>query len=83
MADTMSLDVLGVHVLTLTAEVRDLQNRFTAIEGRFSAMETRFTAVESRIAGIETRFSVQEDRMSRMLSLLVRIAEHGVGDQNA
>ena len=44
---------LGARVLSLTAEVRDLQVRFTAMEHRFAALETRFTAMEARLSGIE------------------------------
>lgn len=65
----------GARVLTLTAEVRDLQHRFTAMEHRFTAPESRFTAMESRLSGIEGRLGVMEERMSAMLALIVRIAE--------
>jgi hypothetical protein len=58
----------SVPVLTLTdrvhgleLEIRDHKIRFTAIEARFSAFGQRF--------------SVQEERMSRMLAILVRLAE--------
>jgi hypothetical protein len=54
--------------MTLTADVRDLQQRVSGIEIRLGAIEARFSALEGR-------FGVQEDRMSRMLSLIVRIAE--------
>lgn len=66
---------LGARVLILTAEVRDLQHRFTAMEHRFTALESRFTAMESRLSGIEGRLGVMEERMSAMLALIVRIAE--------
>ena len=70
---------LGSRVLTLTAEVRDLQHRFTAMESRFSALESRVTALEvavtTRLDAMERRFSVQEEQMSAMLALVVRIAE--------
>ena len=66
--EKISLELLGARVLTLTAEVRDLQHRFTA-------MESRFTAMEVRLGAIERRFSVQEERMSAMLAVIVRIAE--------
>ena len=60
--------------MALTAEVRDLQQRFDGLEARLGALEARFGA-------IERRFAVQEDRMSRMLSLVVRIAERqGIGE---
>jgi predicted nucleic acid-binding Zn-ribbon protein len=73
--EKISLDLLGARVLTLTAEVRDLQHRFTAMEGRLTAMESRFTAMEVRLSAMEQRFAVQEERMSAMLALVVRIAE--------
>jgi predicted nucleic acid-binding Zn-ribbon protein len=73
--ERINLELLGARVLTLTAEVRDLQHRFTAMESRFSALESRFTAMEARLSGIEGRLGVLEDRMSSMLSLIVRIAE--------
>jgi predicted nucleic acid-binding Zn-ribbon protein len=59
----------------LTAEVRDLQLRFSALEGRFAAMESRFSAMEIRLGAIERRLDVQEERMSAMLAVIVRIAE--------
>ncbi len=59
---------LGNQVLTLTAQLRDLQRRFTAIELRLGALETRFGALEGR-------FAVQEERMTGMLAPLVRLAE--------
>jgi chromosome segregation ATPase len=73
--ERINLERLGARVLTLTAEVRDLRHRFTAMESRFSALESRFTAMEARLSGIEGRLGVLEDRMSLMLLLIVRIAE--------
>ena len=73
--EKISLELLGTRVLTLTAEVRDLQQRFSAMEHRFSAMESRFTALEGRVDALEKRFAIQEERMSTMLGLIVRIAE--------
>jgi hypothetical protein len=73
--EKINLDLLDSRVLTLTAEVHDLQHRFTAMESRFSALESRFTAMEARLSGIERRLGVLEDRMSSMLSVIVRIAE--------
>ena len=52
------------RVLTLTAEVRDLQLRFSALEGRFAAMESRFSAMESRLGAIVRRLDVQKERLS-------------------
>jgi septal ring factor EnvC (AmiA/AmiB activator) len=66
--DKVSLELLGARVLALTAEVRDLQQRFTAIEHRLGALEQRFSAMEGR-------FGTQEDRMTAMLAILVRLAE--------
>jgi hypothetical protein len=65
---TITLELLGARLIALTAEVRDVQQRFDGLEARLGALEARFGA-------IERRFAVQEDRMSRMLALIVRIAE--------
>jgi len=70
--EKISLDLLGSRVLTLMVEVRDLQQRFTAIESRLTALESRFSAMEQR-------FAVQEERMTAMLALIVRIAERVEG----
>jgi septal ring factor EnvC (AmiA/AmiB activator) len=71
----ITLELLGARLLGLTADVRDLQQRVTGIEARLGALETRLGALESRFSAMEQRFAVQEDRMSRMLALIVRIAE--------
>jgi predicted nucleic acid-binding Zn-ribbon protein len=80
--ETISLELLGARVLTLTAEVRDLRHRLdglerrmTALEHRFTALEYRFSAMEHRISAMEERFAVQEERMSAMLAVIVRVAE--------
>jgi uncharacterized coiled-coil protein SlyX len=77
--EKINLELLGALVLTLTAEVRDLQHRFTAMESRFTALESRVTALEvavtTRLDALERRFSVQEERMSAMLAVIIRIAE--------
>ena len=80
--ETVTLELLGARLMALTADVRDLQQRFDGFEARFDGLEARFAAMESRLAGLENRyaamerrFAVQEERMSRMLSLIVRIAE--------
>ena len=71
--------LLGGRGLTLTAEVRDLQHRFTAMESRFTALESRVTALEvavtTRLDSFERRFSIQEERMSAMLTVAGRTAE--------
>jgi hypothetical protein len=66
--ETITLELLGSRLMALTADVRDLQQRFDGLEARLGALEGRFSAMERR-------FAVQEERMSRMLSLIVRIAE--------
>jgi hypothetical protein len=73
--ERVDLNLLGSRVLTLTTEVRDLQQRFGSMESRLTAMESRFSAMEVRLGSLEQRFSVQEERMSSLLSLVVRIAE--------
>ncbi len=66
--EKISLELLGVRVMTITAELRDVQLRLGAIEQRIGALESRFSALEAR-------FGAQEERMAAMLSLLVRVAE--------
>jgi hypothetical protein len=80
--EKVSFELLGSRVLMLTAEVRDLQLRFGALEQRFGALEgrlgvieTRLGGMENRLGGLESRFAGQEERMTRMLALLVRVAE--------
>jgi hypothetical protein len=59
--ETVTLELLGARLSALHAEVRDLQQRFTAMETRLGALEARFAA--------------QEERMTRLIALVVRIAE--------
>ena len=66
--EAVTLELLGARLLGLTADVSDLQQRFDGLEARVGALEGRFGA-------LERRYGVQEERMSRMLQLLVRIAE--------
>jgi hypothetical protein len=73
--EKISLELLGSRMLAMTAELRDLQLRFGAIEQRLGALEQRFSALEQRIGAIESRFGAQEERMTAMLALLVRVAE--------
>ncbi len=73
--EKISLELLGSRMLTMTAELRDLQLRFGALEQRLSALEHRISALEHRISAIESRFGAQEERMTAMLALLVRVAE--------
>jgi hypothetical protein len=59
--------------------MHDLELRFSALEARFGAFEARFSgflaAIDARFGSFERRFAVQEERTSRMLSILVRLAE--------
>jgi hypothetical protein len=66
--EKITLELVGARLTSLTANVRDLQQRFDGVETRLGALEARFGAVERC-------FAVQEERMSRMLALIVRIAE--------
>lgn len=66
--ERVTLELLGARTLALTADMRDVQLRLTALENRFTAMETRF-------ASLENRYGVQEERTGRLLALVVRIAE--------
>ena len=66
--ETITLELVGARLMALTADVRDLQQRFDGLEARLGALEGRFGAMERG-------FAVQEERMSRMLPLIVRIAE--------
>lgn len=86
---TVTLDLVGARLLALTSDVRDLQQRFAGMELRLGALETRFSGLEMRLSGMETRFSgmetrmgalegrfgVLEERMTRLIALVVRIAE--------
>jgi hypothetical protein len=42
-------------------------------------MEGRLTAIETRLGALEQRFGALEERMTRMLALLVRVAERRDG----
>jgi hypothetical protein len=68
MADTITLEFLAARVAVLTDEVHDLKLRFGMMEARLGALEARFSALENRFAG-------QEERMTRMLAILVRLAQ--------
>ena len=73
--ERVSLELLGSRVLTMTAELRDLQLRVGALEQRFGALKSRLGALKSRFGALKSRFGAQEERMAAMLSLLVRVAE--------
>jgi uncharacterized coiled-coil protein SlyX len=80
--ETVTLELVGARLLALTADVRDLQQRFAGLETRlgvletrFSGLETRFSGLETRFSGLEARFAVQEERIARLIALVVRVAE--------
>lgn len=73
--DKITLELVGSRLLALTAQVHDLEQRFTGLEARFDGLEARFDGLERRFSAMERRYTVQEERMSRMLQLIVRIAE--------
>jgi hypothetical protein len=78
--ERITLELLGARLMGLTADVRDLQQRFDGLDARMSGLEARFSGLESRFGAMEQRFGVLDERMSRMMSLIVRIAERqGVG----
>jgi hypothetical protein len=71
----ITLELVGARLLALTADVRDLQQRFAGMEVRLGALETRFSSMEARMGALEGRFGVLEERMTRLIALAVRIAE--------
>ena len=90
--EKVSLELLGTRFLGLTAGVRDLQHRFTAVESRFSALENRVSALEiamtagldgmsTRLDTIERRFAIPKERLSAMLAVIVRVAGRLEGTQ--
>ncbi|MGH7055968.1 MAG: hypothetical protein ACREFK_10495 [Stellaceae bacterium] len=66
--ESVTLELLGARVLTLTTEMRDVKLRLVALENRFTVMENRIT-------GLDNRMSVLEERMSGVLAVVVNIAE--------
>lgn len=80
--ENVDLRWVGTRLMTMTAEIRDVQNRmsvlerrFTVLENRFTALETRIGAMESRLSGIEDRLDGVEQRLTALLAVLVRVAE--------
>jgi septal ring factor EnvC (AmiA/AmiB activator) len=73
--EPVTLDWVGVRILRINAELRDLQQRFTGIEARLTGIEVRIGALEARFGTLEARYAVQEGRLTAMLDLLVRMAE--------
>ena len=84
--ERITLEFVGARLLGLTADVRELQQRFSGMEARLGALETRFSGLEMRFAGMEARFegmerrmAVLEERITHLISLVVRIAERQGG----
>jgi len=80
--ERVTLEFVGSRLLGLTAEVRELQQRFSGLETRLGALETRFSGLETRFGGMEARFDGMERRMAVLgerithpIPLVVRIAE--------
>jgi hypothetical protein len=84
--EKISLELVGTRLLVLTAEVRDLEQRFGILEARLSgiearlggiaaAIDSRFAAVDARLDMIDRRLAAQEERQGRILAPVVRIAE--------
>jgi hypothetical protein len=81
--EPVTLDWVGIRLLTMGAELRDFQKPFTGMDVRLSALEARaleaqfaarLGAMEARFGALETRYAIQEDRLTAMLDLLVRVA---------
>jgi hypothetical protein len=64
----VTLEFLAARVAAVTDNMADLKLRV-------SGLETRFGVLEARIGGIERRLDLLDDRTSRILSIVVRIAE--------
>ena len=66
--EKISLELLGARVATLTDRINDLE-----LDVR--DLKIRFTSLEQRFSSLEQRFGIQKERMSRMLAVLVPLAE--------
>jgi hypothetical protein len=66
---------LAARVATVTDRMHDLELRMRSLEVEMRELKTRFGGLEVRFGAFEQRFSIQEERMSRMLAILVRVAE--------
>ena len=44
--ETITLELVGARLMALTADVRDLQQRFDGLEARLGVLEDRFGAIE-------------------------------------
>jgi hypothetical protein len=67
--EKISLELLGARVATLTDRINDLELGVRDLKIRFTTLERRFDALEQG-------FGIHEERMSPMLAILVRLAEH-------
>ena len=75
MPEAVTLEFLAARVAALTDDMHDIKLRMSALENRFASLEARFGALEARVGGIERRLDLIEERSSRMLAILVRLAE--------
>jgi hypothetical protein len=73
--DKSSLELLAARVAVLTDGINGLELRMRRVEIEFGELKTRFGALETRFQSLGQRFGIQEKRMSRMLAILVRMAE--------
>jgi DNA anti-recombination protein RmuC len=80
--DDVNLRWVGTCLMTMTAEIRDVQQRLGSLEQRFTAIEYRLSALEHRFSAMEARFGGMEDRMTSMLAVIVRIAERLDGSRS-
>jgi hypothetical protein len=44
--ENVNLGWVGTRLMTMTAEIRDLQYRISSLEARFTSLESRITALE-------------------------------------
>lgn len=70
-----ALESRDARVLSLVTEMRDVRLQLTARENRFTAPENRLASVENPFAALENRCGVEEERISGLISLVVRVAE--------
>jgi hypothetical protein len=73
--DKSSLELLAARVAVLTDGINGLELRMRRVEIEIRELKTRFGALEARFESFDQRFGIQGERMSRMLAILVRMAE--------
>ena len=74
--DTVTLDLVGARLLALTAECAICNSALP--EWRRASARSKHALPQrwkARFTSFEGRFAVQEERMTRLLALVVRIAE--------